>query len=92
MTGGSLSGNGASLIGGGIYTTLTAASFFDVSIMFNGAPSGGGFYLESGSLTLTQSRIVMNFAGFGNGGVRRTGATFVDGGGNLIIDTIEVIP
>jgi hypothetical protein len=60
--------------------------------MFNGAQSGGGFYLESGSFTLTQSRIVMNFAAFGNGGVRRTGANFVDGGGNVIIDMIKVIP
>lgn len=95
MNYGSMNGNRAQTNGGGIFTTGENASafFFKVGIIGNGATKGGGFYLDSGSLTLTQSSLMYNTASTGSGGAIKAGASFTDGGGNIILwNVIETIP
>jgi hypothetical protein len=91
---GFLGGNQADSDGGGIYSTGVGAvvSFTGVSITQNNAiRDGGGFYLNSGSLTLDSSTISGNVAGGpGNGGVvnAANGANYVQHPNNTINDII----
>jgi predicted outer membrane repeat protein len=95
MTGGYLMQNSADTNGGGIYTTGSGftATLTQVSIMGNGAQTGGGFFLQSGTLKLSQSTLRGNTARLvGNGGAYKAGSNYVDGGGNSITDNIVMIP
>src|SRR5262245_17210899 len=86
MNGGTLQQNTAIQNGGGIFSTGSGATatFTNVTIKGNGAQTGGGFFLDSGSLTLKQSTLSGNTAQTGNGGVYRVDSIYTDGGGNTI--------
>jgi len=72
MTESSIVGNTATVVGGGIVTELTLASFslMDTTVVANVAPYGGGIAFDlDGTLSLTDSTVIANRASQQGGGI-----------------------
>jgi TolB-like protein len=71
MSGGTISGNTASNVGGGVYLHTNNATFImsGGTISGNKAPNGGGVYINNGTFTMNGGTITGNTASKNGGGV-----------------------